>query len=556
MRYSACMWQRFSNGLFLALVGVAGLLSGCAGAGRANDHMVWAEVALERGQAAVASRHYRAAATLSADAALAERAARVAFEQSQYRDLVAIATRWLSRDPKSESARRFLAVALLELDDRVAAKAQIRLLIQSAYPSPAEAFDGLARSLAELHNEAGVASVMRALAADYATVPAAQFAAASLSLQAGDLSEAQAAAQRALRLRPVWVEARSLLARAQVALGQCAEGLPSSALLAAEGGDRDRLVYAWLLVRCDHPAEARPYLSDLARSRSFRADALEALGGLDLDARRFDDAIARYNDLLALGRNSEAATYGLAVVADRRGDSDRAISLYRRVLTGSRAVPAQLRAYRLALEQGHAAIAARVLDIFVLNSPDDRVAVTAGRADILADRGQAALALALLSRVMPQYPDRAELGFARATVLEKDGQVSAAISQLRAMLAQRPSDAAAQNALGFTLADHHLHLDEAERLIRSALHERPDSGAMKDSLGWVLYQRGRFSEALRSLTEAYALDADPEIALHLGWVHWALGDQAEALRTWRDALHQSPNEKRLRAVVEQHSESL
>ena len=556
MRYSDFMWQRFSQGLFGVLLGAFGLLAGCAGAGKVNEQMVWAEVALERGQPAVASRAYGRAASLSRDAAVWERAARVAFEQSQYRELAGIAKVWLNHDPKNETAQRFLAVALLELDDRVAAKASVRHLIQSAYPSPAEAFDSLARSLAELHNEAGVAFVMRSLAMDDAHEPAAQLAAASLSLQAGDVGAALVATERALGLRPVWPEARSLQARAQVALGHCAEGLSSAALLAAEGGDSDRLVYAWLLIRCDRPAEARPYLSDLTRSRSFRAQALEALGGLDLDAHRLDDALAHYNELMALGRNTEAATYGLALVAERRGDRERAVSLYRRVLTGSRAVTAQLRAYRLLLDQGMELQAAYALDMFVANSPDDRVEVTAGRADLLADRGQAAAALALLQRVMPQYPDRQELGFSKATVLEKDGQIPAAIAQLREMLAHRPTDATTQNALGFTLAEHGLKLDEAERLIRSALKARPDSAAMQDSLGWVLYRRGQLSEALRFVSAAYALDADPEIALHVGWVRWGLGDQAEARRIWRAALAQSPAEKRLQSVIAQHPESL
>lgn len=161
-------------------------------------------------------------------------------------------------------------------------------------------------------------------------------------------------------------------------------------------------------------------------------------------------------------------------------------------------------------------------------------------------------ALALLERAERTYPDRQDLRYARATVLERAGRVDAALAELRASVRTRPADPIGLNALGYTLADHGRSLAEAESLIRSAYAVRPDSAAIRDSLGWVLHRRGRDADALPWLQQAYRLEADPEIAAHLGDVQWALGDAAGARQTWRAALERAPGDPRLQAALAQH----
>jgi tetratricopeptide (TPR) repeat protein len=538
-----------------SLLVLAGGAAGCAatsGSGDSGRRMVVAEVAVERGAYPVAAREYRLAAAAAHDPVVAEHAARLAFDHGQDRELERIAREWLARDGASEVARRFLAVALLQLDHREEAARQFAKLIASAYPTPAEAFLALDESLAELRNDTGAARVVGALAKSYPTLPEAAYAEGALALQAGDSPTAIAAAVRASAMRPGWRAARWLEARARTAGGDCEHGLEVAQELTAEAADADRLVYAWLLAACERPAEARPYFEDLARGTNARAEALEGLGALATDARRWDEATQRYSDLLALGRNTDRAFYGLATVADRKGEGEHAARLYARITSGTHAVAAQLRAYRLLLEAGEPAAAARGLDEFVAGAPESAVAATAGRAQILAETGRPAEALELLRRAEGVFPDREELRFARATILEDTGEVTAAVAQLRALLRERPLDPTARNALGFTLADHGEHLPEAESLIRAALADRPDSAAIRDSLGWVLYRRGATTEAVEWLKRAYAGDADPEVAAHLGEAEWAAGDTAAATAVWREALAHAPGDRHLRAAMERH----
>ena len=530
------------------------LLGGCAATGPrgAGDALVAAEVALDRADYVTAARTYARAAQQRHDDALAERALRIAFDHGQERELVSLASQWLHRDPKSETARRFLGVGLLELDDRRAAEPELAALLATGYPSPAEGFTALGESLAQLHNDTGVAAVVARLAERFPAVPEAALASASLSLAAADSPRALAATARALALRPRWRAALAIEARARVAGGDCDGGLRVSGALAADAGDADRVLHAWLLSACERGAEARAAFSDLLQSRLARPEALEGLAGFDIEARRYDEATQRLSELLASGRAGDRALYDLALIADRRGETSRATLLYGRVTTGSRAVAAQLRAYRLQLEHGNPVGAAHQLDEFLAGAPESRVEATAGRAQILGESGRVADALALLERAERTYPDRQDLRYARATVLERAGRVDAALAELRASVRTRPADPIGLNALGYTLADHGRSLAEAESLIRSAYAVRPDSAAIRDSLGWVLHRRGRDADALPWLQQAYRLEADPEIAAHLGDVQWALGDAAGARQTWRAALERAPGDPRLQAALAQH----
>ncbi|MGI9245698.1 MAG: tetratricopeptide repeat protein, partial [Steroidobacteraceae bacterium] len=67
---------------------------------------------------------------------------------------------------------------------------------------------------------------------------------------------------------------------------------------------------------------------------------------------------------------------------------------------------------------------------------------------------------------------------------------------------------------------------------------------------WLLYREGRYAEALPYLQRSAMLGGDPEIDLHIGEVQWAMGDQAAARKTWRDALGRAPDNEQLRKRLE------
>ncbi len=142
------------------------------------------------------------------------------------------------------------------------------------------------------------------------------------------------------------------------------------------------------------------------------------------------------------------------------------------------------------------------------------------------------------------------------------GQIDKAAEQLKALLEREPNNPTYNNDLGFIWADNGKNLQEAEKLIRRAIAEErkirkklnpdltpkddKDNPSYVDSLGWVLFKQGKAKEAKPLLQEAVR---DPEgqhleILDHLGDIHMALGEKAEAVAAWKKGLEYATTSKR------------
>ena len=135
-------------------------------------------------------------------------------------------------------------------------------------------------------------------------------------------------------------------------------------------------------------------------------------------------------------------------------------------------------------------------------------------------------------------------------------------SNSRSLLVREPNNPTFNNDLGFIWADRGLNLPESEKLIRKAIDEdrkarrkanpelKPeedrDNAAYLDSLGWVLFKQGKAKEAKPYLLDAVKDkdNASLEVWDHLGDVHSALGEKAEAVAAWKKGIAAATDRKR------------
>jgi tetratricopeptide (TPR) repeat protein len=517
-----------------------------AQAGPATDALLAeAEAAMSRNDLPAAAKSLRLAAQASDDEAVAERAAGYAYENHQLNETLLAAQRWLELNPSSEQARRYAGVAALGLRRLDEATAQFSELVSTAYVSPAAGYVALLPVVMGEGSAPDVTEVFRRLADQTPKVAEGRDALGNAALRSENHALALASAREAVRLAPYWVPAKLLLARSLIASGQEEEGLAMARdlALAPDAGIATHLEYAMVLAALGRDAESRAILTPYATGTTVLPAAVRTLGLLDLDAGDLKSAGARFEELLSMGAQSYDALFYLGVVAERRDDDVEAMRYYSKVTGGDQAMAAQQRiAVIVADQQGLDAGLARLAD-FGRTHPELGPQVAIARASLATTRGSEARALEVLDAAVVQYPDVLDVRLARVFTYERMGRDADSIRELRRLLAERPGDPVVQNALGYTLADQDRDLAEARTLIEASLAQTPDSAAVLDSMGWVLFRQKDYPKALDYLERAYRRAQDPEIALHLGEVQWALGERDAARKTWKEALERDPGAK-------------
>jgi tetratricopeptide (TPR) repeat protein len=226
-----------------------------------------------------------------------------------------------------------------------------------------------------------------------------------------------------------------------------------------------------------------------ASETAVRAATLYNIGvWLGGQPERTDEAIAYYEEALALDPGSARTLYNLANVLRRRGDLAQAESRYRQAL---RSMPGLADAYnnlgQTVEEQGRADEALEYYRLALETDPGSHRALNnLGLA--LARRGRADEARRALSTAVQLRPDDAVLHYNLGNVLYQEGDPAAAAAHYRQAIALDPVQAPFHNNLGSALVATG-HLDEAIDRFREALRLDPGSASAEQNLRSAIEQR-------------------------------------------------------------------
>ena len=333
---------------------------------------------------------------------------------------------------------------------------------------------------------------------------------AQLALDRGDAMMARDIYGEGLRLNPDSPRLRVAYAALLAQFGD-----EAAAAQALSAGRQDDLTYAARMayaVRADDkPTLAviyREVLDDKATRTPARRVLLGQLGELNGDYAKAADW---YRKIPVEDQRWFDAQSRLSVTLDEAGKIDDALEIAR----------------RLQSETGL-----------------DNEAVGKGyllEADLFKKHGRDGEARAVYDRALSYLPHDTRLLYSRALLAAASGDVKVAEADLRNVIEQEPENAAALNALGYTLADRTPRLNEALALIEKAYAISPDEPSIIDSMGWVQFRLGRQEEAVATLKRAYDKFPDPEVASHYAEALWATGRRDMANMVLADAMRATPD---------------
>jgi len=524
------------------------------------------DVALQRGDAALAARAYYEAARDTRDPRIARRATEISLAARQRSLALESARLWSELEPNAERPKQ--VVAGLQSNGAVAdgrafgsdLQAELERALAEAAAGPAprlgEAFLQLNRLLANEPDKAATFKLVRALAQPYPNLAEAHFAVALAAYNTGltDMGTTAAATQaidRALALKPLWEQA--ILLKVEI--------------LAKNSPDR-----------------AAEYLVELLKSEPESKAALSALAQVRIQQKRYAEAVEILDKLWEKDKDNHEYQFGMAMLAIQMKDWARAEKLfdelkrvdygddgivdfylaqiaeetgryavalerYNAVPEGERGWLAKLRAGIMLGKLGRLEDAREYLEALPAVSIEQQVQVRQTQAQVLRDAGDNAGAYAILVAALVKYPDDPDLLYDTAMVAEKLDKLDVVEQKLTRLIELKPTNAHALNALGYTLVDRTTRVAEGLALVERALVLAPDDPFILDSVGWANFRMGKLDEAEKHLRRAMEQRPDPEIAAHLGEVLWAKGDRARAQDVWQSQLKTTPDNAVLQETV-------
>jgi tetratricopeptide (TPR) repeat protein len=562
------------------------------------------EIELRQGQPGVAFEVLMDAARRTRQEQVFRRAAELALQARSGDRALAAVRAWRQALPDSQEAVRLQLQILSALNRPGDAAEPLRFLLTR---SPEGERSGLIASLPRFFQQAAdpkaVATMLEGVLQPHlqseATRVAAGVALGRAWLRAGDAPRALTLVRRAhtqdtTAVGPV-LAALDLMSRAPEA-----ESIVKAFLAAPQAETAVRLAYARALVQAQRLGDAVTELEVVTRQQPAVAPPWLMLGSLQVELKhpqQAEQALERYLALVEKPTAPEApkpttapgpasdddgddddgdaqggtqgSTQGgtgagsgsasadgiaqarmlLAQAAEQRNDDAAAEAHLAKIDQPRRLLEVQTRRAGILARQGRIEQARELLRKAPERTENDARAKLVAEAQVLRDVKRWGDAYTVLEQAVTRWPQDVDLLYEQAMVAEKLDRLAEMETLLRRVMQLKPDHQHAYNALGYSLADRGLRLEEARALIVKALELAPGDPFITDSLGWVEFRLGRPEEALRLLREAYRARPDTEIAAHLGEVLWVLGRHDEARAVWREGRARDAGNEVLRETL-------
>ncbi len=489
------------------------------------------------------------AARKTKDEALFQRATELALQSRSGEAALQAARSWKSSLPESKEANRYILQILLALNRIDEAGRALKASIASLpIQEQSVAIGSVPRVFGRLQDKNLAAKVVeQALSAAIKNSETAATAWTTIGRMKRDAGEIQPAAEAARAGHAANQKAPGPIMLAMSLLNVVPNEVQPmiSQYMAGDALPDLRLGYARTLIDLDQMQPAMAQLNQLTQQHPTFAPGWLFLGLLQSDLSQVllsEQSLKQYiklvdsaNDPDQSGGLSEAYL-ALSQMAQKQGRWTQADEWLARIPPNADPLKVASRRAALLAQQGRKTDGLKLLEQVKVDNPQDARLKALAISQWLREDKQINAALTIIEQALAKFPADTDLQSEMAMLCEKLGRFDQMESLLRGIMKVKPTDAHAFNALGYSLADRKIRLDEARELILKAVQLAPRDPFIQDSLGWLEYRVGNSAEAIRILEAAFKARPDAEIAAHLGEVYWQSGQQDKAGTIWREGL--------------------
>jgi predicted Zn-dependent protease len=522
-----------------------------------------AEIAQQRGDWQSAYITTLTLAQQTRDPRLARRATEIALGAKRSDEALNAVRLWRSLSPNSDEAAQYYLSFVILGDNLVEAKPILEQRLKEAAPQTRSLMMfQIQRLLSRAKDKAAAFAMLEDLLKPYTAQPEAHLVLAQGAFAKGDAARAQQEAHAALKTKPD--SELAILTLAQVTPEKTDARKVLADFLKRYPKSRDvRMAHARMLVDQKQYEKARSEFQALLKAQPQDLTTLFALGILSTqlnDPTAAEKYLTTYLEALSAQPDEERdptqALLILAQIAEERKDTDAALKWLAQIEPGEGYFGAQIKRAQVYARRGDLAAARKSLKEINANGEREQTQLIIAEGQILREANQLKEALDVLNAGIKRFPDNSDLLYDYAMLAEKGNQLEVMETALRKVMQLAPDNQHAYNALGYSLAERNMRLDEAYALIEKALKLAPEDPFIMDSMGWVQFRMGKLKEAEALLRRAYELRPDAEIAVHLGEVLWVKGQKEDAQKFWRDAQTKDPQNDTLKSTLARFKLSL
>ena len=529
--------------------------------------LLTAEVAYQRGDWMRAYTITMTVAKETRDPRLARRAAEMAANSRQPGYALESIRFWRELAPQSEEAARYMLGFILLSDDLSEAEPIFAMRLKKA-PEHERGLMILQiqRLLSGVRNQEQAFALLEALAKPYQDVSQAHIALSQAALRKGDRKRAIEEARQAVAIKPDSSLAVLVLVQAIGKPDEAAKML--SSFVEKHPDSREvRIALGRILITQKEYAQARREFEAVLADKPDDQMALYSLGLLTAQMKepvQAEKYLKKYLDGAEPGRGNERdilrALLLLAQLADERGDEAAALDWLSQIESrsgrGSVYLGARIKRAKILARQGKLDEARQLLADVEVNGKVLQVQRLLAESHLLRNAGKMQDAMQVLEAGKKQFPDDTRVLYDYAMLAERMEKLPEMEMALRRVIVLEPKNYHAYNALGYSLVERNLRLQEASALLERALELAPEDAFILDSVGWLHFRLGNLEEAEDYLRRAYEARPDVEMAAHLGEVLWLQGRKEEARKFWREGVAKEPDNKILQDTLKRLGVSL
>ncbi len=354
--------------------------------------------------------------------------------------------------------------------------------------------------------------------------------------------------QKAIDLRPDYMQPRLALAQLQVTLGDYDAALKSAQEVLAidRNSTNARLIASAALMGQKKFADSRQLLDSMLKVNPSSPDVLFQLGVANLAENKYKEAADAFRRAYELNPANSRGLMGMVETEMAQNHPDQAMQLLQ---NESAKAPNRM---DLILALGNTAVRSGKYDEAI--SYFDKVSASLAKGPKEAQgkiffsigetyrrKGDLSNAIVALQKAREFLPEDGDLLGTLALVLDAAGRWTEARQVYELVIKLNPNNGVALNNLAFLLCEHGGDLDDALTKATRAKQLLPNLSEVSDTLGWIYLKKNLTDNAIDIFKDLVSkVPAQATFRYHLGMAYSQKGDKTRALKELQDALKYNP----------------